>query len=305
MTPNVIWLRCSRDEIPAYTDAFNKHLPEFSVKTGKSPDCAPEDIQYFAGWLPPEDLFERAPNVKALFNLGAGVDHIQKAHWLQAPLAEGRLDLVRVIDGGMANQIAQYAAYGVLHFSRQFNIAARQQADARWTEQPFQYQPNFSVGVLGLGALGQHCAQTLAQLGYRTLAWSRKTRPDWEIDTFTGVEQLEAFLSELDALVCILPGGDGTRHLIDATRLSQLKSGAIVINCGRGEVIETDALVAALTSGHLGGALLDVFEHEPLPTDHPLWTAPNTLLTPHIAAKTLPEEAVIQFADYVRQHPQT
>jgi glyoxylate/hydroxypyruvate reductase A len=139
-------------------------------------------------------------------------------------------------------------------------------------------------------------AQRFRQLGYRVQGWSRGPKSIEGIDTYSGLEHLGTFLGRCDVLVNLLPGTEETCNLLNASRLAQLRQGTVLINAGRGTTLDPDALNHALDSGHLRGALLDVFHAEPLPSDHPLWARSDVIITPHIAAPTLIDEALQQIA---------
>ena len=153
-----------------------------------------------------------------------------------------------------------------------------------------------TVGLMGLGVLGRACADALRPLGYRLRGWSRRARTVEGVEVFAGPDRVSAFLDGLDILVCLLPLTDETRGLINQETLARLAPGAAVLNAARGQHIVDADLLAALESGHVSRAVLDVFDPEPLPDDHPFWTHPRVILTPHIAAETLVEPACDQVA---------
>ncbi len=138
--------------------------------------------------------------------------------------------------------------------------------------------------VVGLGDIGGQFAQKMHALGSRVIGIRRNVgeKPDY-LDGLYSLDQLDELLPQADYVACSLPGTNATYHLFDADRLARMKAGAILINVGRGSIVDSYALHDALQSGHLGGACLDVVEPEPLPQDHPLWEAPNLLLTPHVS----------------------
>lgn len=152
------------------------------------------------------------------------------------------------------------------------------------------------VGILGLGELGGRVAQDLVRFGYRVSGWSRRARQVENVRCLHGEAGLRELLPQTDVLFCVLPSTPGTRHLLDAETLALLPDDAALINAGRGSLIDEEALLARLDGGHLRFALLDVFAEEPLPEKHLLWTHPRVVVTPHVAADTVPEEAVAQIA---------
>jgi glyoxylate/hydroxypyruvate reductase A len=153
---------------------------------------------------------------------------------------------------------------------------------------------------MGLGAMGRACASRLAQVGYRVAGWSRTPKALTGIEGFTGSRDWPAFLARSDFLICLLPLTPETRGILNARTFAALPEGAFVINAGRGgHLIEGD-LRSALDDGHLSGAVLDVFEEEPLPPEHPLWAHPKVLITPHIASITNPETGAEQIIAAMR-----
>ena len=142
------------------------------------------------------------------------------------------------------------------------------------------------VTILGLGALGQACAQALCALNFPVTGWSRTARDVPGVTCLSGAEGLKQALSTAQILILLLPDTPATTNVINEETLAALPRGACLINPGRGPLIDDDALLAALKSGHVAGATLDVFRVEPLPADHPYWSHPNVIGTPHIAAET-------------------
>lgn len=156
------------------------------------------------------------------------------------------------------------------------------------------------VGIMGLGALGLACAQMHAQLGFVTAGWARSPRTVERIECYAGADQLGAFLARTHILICLLPDTDDTRDIINADLLRQLPPGAAIINVGRGTHVQTEDLLAALESGQISSALLDVFAVEPLPADSPLWNHPRIIVTPHGAATPSRRERARQAATVIR-----
>lgn len=252
-------------------------------------------VRYAVVWNPPEGFFARFPRLEAVFALGAGVDRLLARADLPATLP-----VIRLTDAGMAQQMAEYALYGVLRYQRQFDVYQRQQAERRWQPQRPRLAHEVRVSVLGLGAIGAVVATTLAGLGYTVSGWSRSPRQLPGVACRHGSAALDTLLAETDVLVSLLPSTPETRGLLDRERLGRLPRGAAVINAGRGDQLDQEALLALLDVGQLRFAQLDVFASEPLAVEHPLWTHPSVTVTPHIAAITLPGPAVAQIAASLR-----
>ena len=274
------------DIVPGIIAELKKHQPGWQYFAWPSD----EPCDYVVGWKPPAELFARQPNLKAVINYGAGVDAI-----LSMGAVPANIPIIRLEDAGMAQQMAEYAIYGVIHHHRNLRIYHAQQRDLHW--QQHEDRGNVrrpTVGVMGLGEMGGTVATRLAAFGYSVRGWSRSKHEIENVLTFAGLDTLVTFLSGCDVLVSMLPLTESTRGIINAAALAQLPRGAFLVNAGRGGHLVDADVVAALESGQLGGALLDVFHEEPLPKEHPYWSHPNVIVTPHIAATTPIKDACAQ-----------
>lgn len=260
------------------------------IEAGETYD--PAAIEYAAVWKPAPGILARLPNLKAIFNLGAGVD---------ALLADKTLPdvpIVRVVDPDLTQRMTEYVVWQVLHHHRGgFHYAAKQ-AERVW--QPLPDQPaaaDLRVGILGLGVLGRDAAGALVRLGFKVSGWSRSGAPMDGIRNFRGPSELDAFLAETDILVVLLPLTPETRGILNRDLFKKLARGGrlggpVLINAGRGGLqVETDVL-SALDDGTLVGASLDVFQTEPLSPDSPIWQHPKVVVTPHVAADSDPRHLV-------------
>lgn len=256
----------------------------------------PSAVDVALAWKPPHGVLASFPNLKLICSLGMGVDHI-----FQDPDLPVNVPIARLVDQNMVEQMSEYVLYGVLHFHRHFDIYRQYQGERRWEELPLPHTAMRKVGIMGIGEIGSDSARKLAGLGFPVRGWSRSPRSIPGVACYAGRDQLGAFLCGLDILVSILPLTDDTRGIVDAKVLSQLASGAFFINVARGGLVVEADLLAALDSGQLAGALLDVTVVEPLPDSSPLWTHPKVLLTPHIAGLTNPVTAVHPIADNIRR----
>jgi glyoxylate/hydroxypyruvate reductase A len=278
------------DNAAAWVAALQDALPGAHVAVWP----AAETADYALVWKPPPQLLHELHKVKAIFNLGAGVEAV-------APAVPRGAQLVRLEDAGMARQMAEYVCYAVLRRYREFDVYAEQQRAGLWRARPPARAQEFGVGILGLGVLGRAVAGALLPFGFALHGWSRTPKQMAGVATSAGADELDGLLARAQVLVCLLPLTPATRGLLDQRRLAHLPRGAGVVNVSRGALIVDDDLLALLDSGHLASAMLDVFHDEPLPPGHRFWHHPRVALTPHIAAATLVEEAVAQIADKIRR----
>jgi len=252
-------------------------------------ELAPCD--YAILWAPTPALLGQLAHVRAIFLMGAGVDAI-----LKFGDALPDVPVIRLGDAGMAEQMAEYVAYAVLRYFRRFDEYEREGREGMWQPLAARRKEDFTVGVLGLGKLGLPVVQALRQLGFPVRGWSRSHKAIAGVDCYTGMAALDDFLRGTQVLVCLLPLTPETNNLLDRARLSQLPAGAYLVNVARGALVAEPDLLALIRSGHIAGAMLDVFRNEPLPAPHPFWSEARITITPHISALTIREEAVRQIA---------
>ena len=260
---------------------FGQHMPEAEVRLWCEGDTGPAD--YAVVWKPPAAMLAKRNDLKAIFNLGAGVDAIMQ---LDAQIP-AHVPIIRLEDAGMGEQMADYVSHAVLGYFRQFYQYRNEVAQQKWLPKWPADKKNFNIAVLGLGVLGNVIVERLQQLHFPVLGWSRTQKNIPGVTCYSGVAGLKKCLSNASAVVSILPLTDETVNILNRDTLSTLPRGAYLINVGRGaHVVEAD-LLALLQSGHLAGATLDVFQNEPLPLAHPFWKQANLTITPHISAQTL------------------
>ena len=244
------------------------------------------DIEIVLAWKPPGGLIASFPNVKMIVSLGMGVDHL---------LADDRLPegvpITRIMDDGLVGQMSEYALYWALRHHRDIDKYAASQRALQWKPEEFVDTIHRRIGVLGLGTIGQDTAGKFAALGFPTAGWSRTQKTLPGIDTFHGPHGLAQVLAQSDILINVLPLTRDTRGILNAKVFAALPKGAYFINMARGGHVNDEALLAALDSGHLSGAALDVFNTEPLPAGHPYWSHAKVHVTPHIAGATNPRTA--------------
>ena len=245
---------------------------------------------YAVVWAPPQQFMDEQPGLKALFNIGAGVDALLKLRLPPQAL------VVRLDDAGMAVQMAEYVCHAVIRHFREFDAYEADMAAGRWGYRKPRLRSDFPIGVMGLGVLGERVAKALAQFDFPINGWSRSPKAIEGVRAFSGTEQFNDFLAASRVLVNLLPLTPETANVINQDTLARLQPGAYVINVARGAHLVEEDLLAAIDRGHVAGATLDVFRTEPLPAGHPFWNHPRITVTPHTSARTLRDESIAQIA---------
>lgn len=277
---------------------YETHLKSAFSKAGLdvnlSPDLPPETVDYviYAPNGPVQD-FSPFPRLKAVLSLWAGVEKVIVNETLTVPLA-------RMVDTGLTQGMQDWVTGHVLrhHLGMDYNILNQ---NGKWDPRLPPLATDRPVTILGLGALGQTCAKALAGLGFPVTGWSRSPKSVPGITCLSGAETLDKALSNAEILVLLLPFTAETENVINSDTLAQMPRGAVIINPGRGPLIDDDALLAALDSGQIGHATLDVFRTEPLPPEHPYWAHERVTVTPHIAAETRSSSAASVIAENIRR----
>jgi glyoxylate/hydroxypyruvate reductase A len=251
-------------------------------------------VNYVLCWKPPAGVFRGMNNLKAVFSLGAGVDHLSDRRALPEDIP-----VVRMVEPALTEGMTEYVLYQVLRFHRHMLDYDAQQSRKEWRVLSQVRPCDRRVGIMGLGVLGRDAAEKLRALDFDVAGWSRSEKKIPGLRSFAGRGSLENFLGRTDILVCMLPLTRETAAIINRRHLSLLPKGAYVINAARGPHLVEEDLLAALDSGHVAGAALDVFHQEPLPPDHPFWTHPRVVITPHVASLTNPETGARAIADNI------
>ena len=251
-------------------------------------------IDYVLVWHPEAGMLASLPNLKLVVSLGAGVDHV-----LRDPELPPGVPILRLVDPYMTQAMSEYVTFQVLRLHRQDFAYRAQQAAAQWIEHAQKNAAERTVGILGFGQLGQDAAAKLGTIGFDVAGWSRSAKNLPGVVTYAGAAGLDALLARSEILVSLLPMTPQTEGLLDASLFARLPRGAGLINAGRGrQLVEAD-LMAALDSGQLSAAVLDVFHEEPLPPAHPFWRHPRIAVTPHVAAETHPPTAAAIIAQAI------
>ena len=285
---------------PAYWSDYREPLADAFREAGldvalsnEAPDpLAVDYIVYAPGGIVTD--FSPYRNAKAVLNLWAGVERLVTNQTLTQPLC-------RMVDHGLTEGMVEYVVGHVMRHHLGLDAHIRG-LDREWRQDllpPLARER--TVAMLGMGELGTACARALSELNFRVVGWSRTQKSVPGITCLSGDDGLMHALSQADIAVLLMPLTAETTNVIDARRLAAMKRGAVIINPGRGALIDDDALLAALDSGQVGHATLDVFRVEPLPKDHPYWAHPHVTVTPHIAADTRVPTASKVIAENVRR----
>lgn len=271
-----------------WAPAIRTACPEAELLQSAPPDSV--DAIIYAPNGPGCD-FAAWPSARLVQSLWAGVERIAPDPRLTQPLA-------RMVDPGLEQGMIDYCAGWTLRIHLGMDRYAQ---DGIWRNDVVPpLAPQRRVTVLGAGALGQAVARALKGLGFDVVSWSASGRGAPGVPALAGADLPQA-LARAEILLLLLPDTPATRGLLNRETLAQLPRGAAIINPGRGTLIDEGALLAALGSGHIAQAVLDVFQTEPLPAGHPFWTHPGVVVTPHIASETRVETASLVVAENLRR----
>lgn len=281
------------DDPTQWLPALRAAMPALEVRVW--PEIGdPAEIDYAIVWKPPAGMLAGLPNLKVIYSLGAGIDAM-----LRDPTLPADVPLVRMVDLSLTEGMVEFVAEQVLAIHRQARTYRAQQAAGVWQQHDQRLARDVTIGILGLGTLGSAVARALTALNFRVAGWSRTPNAVEGVEGFAGATRLDTFLARSEILVCLLPLTAETEDILDRRLFAALPRGAWVINAGRGHHLVDADLVAALDSGHLAGAVLDVFRTEPLPADHPFWAHPKVVLTPHVAANNNATYATLRLAEQI------
>lgn len=273
--------------------AFARSAPQLNAVLMDDPSAA--QAQVAACWFPLPGSLAALSNLQVIHSVAAGVDHLE--HDPSCP----DLPVCRVVDPGHRQGMTEYVRWAVIHYHRGFDQVLQQQPEQIW-QRPLQRSAGqFRVGVMGLGSLGSAIASDLAAAGYAVRGWARGAKDLPGVQIFAGAEGFEAFLEGVELLINLLPLTPQTHGILGSSTFDRLARGAALVNCGRGAHLRIDDLEQALASGQLRGALLDVFEREPLPPEHKLWSMPGVTITPHMASAASHDCIAEQVAENIRR----
>lgn len=281
--------------LPEWRAHFAEFAPGLDVRGWDDPGLDPALVTYALVWDPEPGRLAALPGLRAVFGSGAGVDLI-----VADPLLPPHLPVVRCVPPEATQRMGEFVCWAVLSLVKDARRMAVAQARAAWDyfEAPFAAAER-TVGIMGLGAMGQRSAEMLRGLGIPVIGWSRSAKEIAGVGTFAGDDALDAFLARTDILVCLLPATGRTRGLVAAPLLARLPRGAGLVQVGRGVQQVLPDILAALDEGQLSGAVLDVFDPEPLPPDSPAWSHPRVTVTPHVGSLPSRRERARYVADCI------
>jgi glyoxylate/hydroxypyruvate reductase A len=283
------------DRADLWAEALRRCDPMLEVRVWPEIGDSAE-IDYALVWKPPRGLLGSLPNLRLIFSLGAGIDHLTSD-----PELPPDIPVLRMVEPGLTAGMTEYVVMSALMHHRRMLDYAAMQREKMWDILPTPLATDRKVGIMGLGVLGADAAAALASLGFEVTGWSRHPKSVRGVSSFHGAEQFKAFLAGCEILVCLLPLTAETRGILNARTLAMLPRGAAVINVGRGDLLAEDDLLQALDSGQIGAATLDVFAAEPLAPEHPFWAHPRVIVTPHCASMTLPDSGARAVIENIRR----
>jgi glyoxylate/hydroxypyruvate reductase A len=269
---------------------FRAELPDHHVTT-EAPDGP---VPYAVIGRPAPGVIANLKGLELLLSLNAGIEHL-----LASGEVPPHVPIVRMVDPGLILGMTDWVVAEVMAWHRNLFLYREQQAAGVWKQHPELMARERTLTVLGAGALGSAAATMLATLGFEVRVWSRTGRAVLGATSFAAAN-LDAAAAGSDALINLLPATPETAGLINTALLARLAPGALLVNAGRGAAVVDADVLAALDAGQLSWAALDVFATEPLPADHPFWTHPRVLVSPHVAAPTHARTAVAVIAESIR-----
>lgn len=256
--------------------SFQKYAPEGSFCTLDSPEA--ELATTAASWFPDLEKLRQLPELSLIHSIAAGVEHLN--------LTEIRSDhsVCRVLDPHHQKGMFDYLLWGVLYFQRYFDRMIQQQKQQLWKQYRQSYSHHIQIGIMGLGHMGGYVAKRFADMGYQVSGWSNSPKEIAQVKSYVGQEQLSEFLAHSQILINLMPLTVDNTGILSEQLFKKLPDQAALIQVGRGQHLIEQDLLNALDSGHLRGAILDVFEEEPLTPDHPFWQHEKIVVTPHVAS---------------------
>jgi len=292
--PTIV-IKLGEERADHYIEELHKLDPDLTIR--EWPDVGdPSDVDIAMVWKMPHGELAKFPNLKLIMSMAAGVDHV-----LSDPDMPRDVPLVRVTDPHMARSMGHWAAMNILRLHRETAYYDDRRSRREWSPERAFDTDSVQVGLLGLGYLGTHVAKMLKAMGIKVQGWARTAKSIEGIRSYQGVDGLHEMLASTNYLLCLLPSTPETVGIMNAELFSRMPRGSYVLNCGRGAQLVEPDLTAALDSGQIAGAALDVFSVEPLPRDHPFWTDQRIIMTPHHASEVYVPAVAATFLDNIRR----
>ena len=271
--------------------AIQKELPDDLIEVYPNVKD-PVAVDFIITFKPRKAALQEFPNIKIVQSLGAGVNNIIETNALTKEMT-----LARIVDPFLAEDMWEFTLAVVLSEIKNLPKYQEQKAQSLWKPSYYRRFRDTTIGILGLGKIGSCVATNFAKLGFQVKGWSNSKKNIVGVDSYAGMEELPNALKEVDFLINILPLTEATEGILTNSTLEKLPKGAFLINVGRGPHNDETAIVQLLDNEHLSGVLLDVFNQEPLPAEHPFWQHPKVKITPHIASLTNRSSAAVLIAD--------
>lgn len=271
--------------------ALQEKLPTVKINIVGASEMA-LNAEFLVCWKPKKDQLKAFPYLKVIQSLGAGVDHIFDTNEIKADVKVGR-----IVDPNLMVDMWEYTLAATMSYLKDFLLYAQQAKTQTWKQHPYKTISTTTISVMSLGKIGGYVAEQFAKIGFKVQGWAKSIKTIKGVKSFAGVEELATFLENTDVLINILPLTTTTKGILNRPLLTQLPKGAYLINVGRGGHLVEKDLLSLVEEEQLSGATLDVFRTEPLPNNHPFWTQPKIIITPHIASLTNIGSAVNQVVE--------
>jgi glyoxylate/hydroxypyruvate reductase A len=288
-------IKAGRDPAENWIKAIAAELPDLDMRAWPETGDRAE-VQFIIANQLPLGEFASFPNLKFVASTSAGVDRL-----LNDPDFPAHVPIIRSINTQRTATMCAWVCYQVIGHHRRFAAYRQNQPAKIWQFMRYSDPDEVGVGIMGLGTLGGTAARTLKGLMYDVAGWSRSAKTMDGIKCFAGADQLGEFLGRSNIVVAMLPGTAETTDLLNRETLALLPAGAYIVNCGRGNLIDEDALIEAMDSGHIAGAALDVYKTEPLPKDHPFWDHPKVAMTPHYSSNGIARHGIGVVVENIRR----
>lgn len=285
-----------REKPELWRGLISQYISDLDFRVWPTDIGPKEEIEFALVWRAKLGELRTYPNLKAIFSLGAGVDHL-----LRDPDLPKNVPIVRLVDPDLTRGMTEYLTQWALYYHRGMHAYRLKQLERNWEPKHYPHPSNRKIGILGQGVLGKGAAQVFVDLGFDVAGWSRSEKNITGVKSFFGNDGLVPFLARTEILICLLPLTPETTGIINQDTLAHLPNGAFIINAARGAHVVDDDLLAALDSGKIAAATLDVFNPEPLDKNHRYWSHPHVNITPHVASLTNAPTAAGEIAANIKR----